>query len=75
MNYSLQETSAAKRAFSALNIATFPVLYFFSFLYYTDAVSTAFLLLMHYLFLTGRYGFSALAGNRLQTLLLNNNKR
>ncbi|CAL8132035.1 unnamed protein product [Orchesella dallaii] len=56
------ELSLTKFAFSALNIATFPVPYFFSFLYYTDSISTPFLLLMHFMFLRGRYGYSAWAG-------------
>ncbi|EEB10157.1 conserved hypothetical protein [Pediculus humanus corporis] len=37
---------------SGFNIATFPPLYFFTFLYYTDVWSTSFVLLTYYLYLS-----------------------
>ncbi|KFM76235.1 putative Dol-P-Glc:Glc(2)Man(9)GlcNAc(2)-PP-Dol alpha-1,2-glucosyltransferase, partial [Stegodyphus mimosarum] len=36
------------KIFSAMNISMFPVLYFFTFLYYTDCGSVFFVLLMYY---------------------------
>lgn len=47
---------------TALGLATFPVLYFFSFLYYTDPVSTFFTLLTYFHVLHSRHGCAALAG-------------
>lgn len=44
---------------SALSISTFPVLYFFSFLYYTDALSTSMILLMYALHLQSKHQLSA----------------
>jgi alpha-1,2-glucosyltransferase len=43
-------------------ISTFPVLYFFTFLYYTDMASTAFVLLTYYCALSGQHYRSAVAG-------------
>jgi len=43
-------------------VATFPVLYFFTFLYYTDAGSTFFILYSYLLSLQGRHRMSAAAG-------------
>lgn len=47
---------------SALNLAMFPVLYFFTFLYYTDCGSTFFVLLMYYLHLRHSFLRAAVAG-------------
>lgn len=47
---------------SALNLAIFPVLYFFTFLYYTDSGSTFFVLLMYYLHLRHSFFKAAIAG-------------
>ena len=44
-------------------LAVFPVLYFFTFLYYTDASSVFFVLLMYYLSLRGNHFAAALAGS------------
>lgn len=47
---------------SATNLAFFPVLYFFTFLYYTDMGSTFLVLLMYCLHLDGRDWFASLIG-------------
>lgn len=47
---------------AALNLAMFPVSYFFTFLYYTDPGSTFFILLMYYLHLKHKFSKAALAG-------------
>jgi len=47
---------------SALAVATFPVLYFFTFLYYTDAGSTFFVLYSYLLSLQRRHCMSAAVG-------------
>ena len=44
----------AKAALSAFNMSLLPVLYFFSFLYYTDVGSTLMVLLAYCLHLDGR---------------------
>jgi len=49
-------------ALTTLNSAFFPVLYFFSFMYYTDVTSLTFLLLMHLLFLRKKFFWSAVIG-------------
>ncbi|XP_059367468.1 dol-P-Glc:Glc(2)Man(9)GlcNAc(2)-PP-Dol alpha-1,2-glucosyltransferase [Carassius carassius] len=54
--------SAARRMFSALALSTFPVLYFFTFLYYTDAGSTFFTLFMYLMALYGSHKAAALLG-------------
>ncbi|XP_071448326.1 dol-P-Glc:Glc(2)Man(9)GlcNAc(2)-PP-Dol alpha-1,2-glucosyltransferase [Hetaerina americana] len=46
----------------SLNLALFPVLYFFTFLYYTDQISTLLVLLMYRLYLGQNFNCSALAG-------------
>nr|CAD7261322.1 unnamed protein product [Timema shepardi] len=48
---------------SAFNLATFPLLYFFTFLYYTDTISTSLVLLMYLFHLYGRNFLSAASGN------------
>ncbi|XP_054609354.1 putative Dol-P-Glc:Glc(2)Man(9)GlcNAc(2)-PP-Dol alpha-1,2-glucosyltransferase isoform X2 [Dunckerocampus dactyliophorus] len=54
--------TAARRILSALSLSTFPVLYFFNFLYYTD-VSSAFIILFTYLMtLHGCHKAAALLG-------------
>ncbi|XP_054720010.1 putative Dol-P-Glc:Glc(2)Man(9)GlcNAc(2)-PP-Dol alpha-1,2-glucosyltransferase [Uloborus diversus] len=47
---------------SALNISMFPVLYFFTFLYYTDCGSTYFVLLMYYWHMKNSYLSASAAG-------------
>ncbi|XP_043092535.1 dol-P-Glc:Glc(2)Man(9)GlcNAc(2)-PP-Dol alpha-1,2-glucosyltransferase isoform X1 [Puntigrus tetrazona] len=54
--------SAARRMFSALALSTFPVLYFFTFLYYTDAGSTFFTLFMYLMTSYGSHKAAALLG-------------
>ncbi|ESO07432.1 hypothetical protein HELRODRAFT_76765 [Helobdella robusta] len=46
----------------ALNITTFPVLFFFNFLYYTDAGSTFFVLLSYYFHLSNVHSLAACMG-------------
>uniref|UniRef100_A0A3B1INH8 Dol-P-Glc:Glc(2)Man(9)GlcNAc(2)-PP-Dol alpha-1,2-glucosyltransferase n=1 Tax=Astyanax mexicanus TaxID=7994 RepID=A0A3B1INH8_ASTMX len=53
---------AARRVLSALTLSTFPVLYFFTFLYYTDAGSTFFTLFAYLMCLYGCHKASALLG-------------
>ncbi|XP_061920578.1 dol-P-Glc:Glc(2)Man(9)GlcNAc(2)-PP-Dol alpha-1,2-glucosyltransferase [Entelurus aequoreus] len=53
---------AARRILSALSLSTFPVLYFFNFLYYTDAGSTFFVLFAYLMTLHGCHKASALLG-------------
>lgn len=48
--------------FTALNLSIFPVLYFFTFLYYTDCGSTFFVLLMYYLHLKHHFKRASIAG-------------
>nr|CAD7396447.1 unnamed protein product [Timema poppensis] len=47
---------------SAFNLATFPLLYFFTFLYYTDTISTSLVLLMYLFHLYGHNFLSAASG-------------
>jgi alpha-1,2-glucosyltransferase len=47
---------------TALALATFPVLYFFTFLYYTDPVSTFFALLTYFYSLRSQHKSAAVAG-------------
>ena len=47
---------------AALSLASFPVLYTFSFLYYTDMTSTLLVLLMYSLHLHRRPGAAAAIG-------------
>lgn len=54
--------SASRRIFSALALSTFPVLYFFTFLYYTDAGSTFFTLFMYLMTLYGCHKAAAFLG-------------
>merc|ERR1712071_649228 len=48
--------------FSALNMALFPPLFFFAFLYYTDVAAVSFVLLMYSLHLNGKNPLAAIAG-------------
>lgn len=52
----------SRRILSALSLSTFPVLYFFNFLYYTDAGSTFFILFTYLMTLYGCHKVSALLG-------------
>ncbi|XP_071389951.1 dol-P-Glc:Glc(2)Man(9)GlcNAc(2)-PP-Dol alpha-1,2-glucosyltransferase isoform X2 [Centroberyx affinis] len=54
--------TASRRVLSALSLSTFPVLYFFNFLYYTDAGSTFFILFTYLMTLYGCHKASALLG-------------
>ncbi|KAL7827869.1 hypothetical protein AOLI_G00310210 [Acnodon oligacanthus] len=54
--------TAGRRVLSALTLSTFPVLYFFTFLYYTDAGSTFFTLFTYLMCLYGCHKASALLG-------------
>ncbi|XP_020346793.1 putative Dol-P-Glc:Glc(2)Man(9)GlcNAc(2)-PP-Dol alpha-1,2-glucosyltransferase [Oncorhynchus kisutch] len=56
----LKEKTASRRVLSALSLSTFPVLYFFNFLYYTDAGSTFFSLFTYLMTLYGCHKASAL---------------
>lgn len=47
---------------SAMNLAFFPLMYFFTFLYYTDVGSTFLVLLMYCLHLDGRDWFASMIG-------------
>lgn len=51
-----------KCSITALVLVIFPVIYFFTFLYYTDTSSVFFVLLMYYLSLHGNHLTAALAG-------------
>ncbi|KAM3860388.1 dol-P-Glc:Glc(2)Man(9)GlcNAc(2)-PP-Dol alpha-1,2-glucosyltransferase-like [Diretmus argenteus] len=51
--------AASRRVLSALSLSTFPVLYFFNFLYYTDAGSTFFILFTYLMTLYGYHKASA----------------
>ncbi|XP_030643074.1 dol-P-Glc:Glc(2)Man(9)GlcNAc(2)-PP-Dol alpha-1,2-glucosyltransferase [Chanos chanos] len=53
---------AAQRLLSALSLSIFPVLYFFTFLYYTDAGSTFFTLFTYLMCLYGSHKAAALLG-------------
>ncbi|KAF4528764.1 hypothetical protein B566_EDAN016951 [Ephemera danica] len=57
-----QKNNNVIRVLDAASLAAFPILYFFSFLYYTDAVSTFFVLAMYTLHLFDRNFHSAAAG-------------
>ncbi|XP_066525258.1 dol-P-Glc:Glc(2)Man(9)GlcNAc(2)-PP-Dol alpha-1,2-glucosyltransferase [Hoplias malabaricus] len=54
--------SAGRRILSALTLSTFPVLYFFTFLYYTDAGSTFFTLFTYLMCLYGCHKAASLLG-------------
>ncbi|XP_020307728.1 putative Dol-P-Glc:Glc(2)Man(9)GlcNAc(2)-PP-Dol alpha-1,2-glucosyltransferase [Oncorhynchus kisutch] len=54
--------TASRRVLSALSLSTFPVLYFFNFLYYTDVGSTFFILFTYLMTLYGCHKASALLG-------------
>ncbi|XP_046386441.1 putative Dol-P-Glc:Glc(2)Man(9)GlcNAc(2)-PP-Dol alpha-1,2-glucosyltransferase isoform X2 [Ischnura elegans] len=45
-----------------LNLALFPVLYFFTFLYYTDQISTLMVMIMYRLYLARKFNWSAFIG-------------
>ncbi|TWW64526.1 dol-P-Glc:Glc(2)Man(9)GlcNAc(2)-PP-Dol alpha-1,2-glucosyltransferase [Takifugu flavidus] len=51
-----------RRVLSALSLSTFPVLYFFNFLYYTDSGSTFFILFTYLMTLYGCHKTSAFLG-------------
>lgn len=51
-----------KRIAMTINLAVFPLHFFFSFLYYTDPLSTLLHLLMHFLWIRKCYKWSAVAG-------------
>ncbi|XP_056604446.1 dol-P-Glc:Glc(2)Man(9)GlcNAc(2)-PP-Dol alpha-1,2-glucosyltransferase [Triplophysa dalaica] len=53
---------AARRMLSSLTLSTFPVLYFYTFLYYTDSGSTFFTLFMYLMALYGCHKTAALLG-------------
>lgn len=54
--------AAMRRVLSALCLSTFPVLYFFTFLYYTDAGSTFFALFAYLMSLYGSHKVAGLLG-------------
>ncbi|XP_020508653.2 dol-P-Glc:Glc(2)Man(9)GlcNAc(2)-PP-Dol alpha-1,2-glucosyltransferase [Labrus bergylta] len=54
--------TTSRRVLSALSLSTFPVLYFFNFLYYTDAGSTFFILFTYLMTLYSCHKASALLG-------------
>lgn len=54
--------TTSRRILSALSLSTFPVLYFFNFLYYTDAGSTFFILFTYLMTLYGCHKASAFLG-------------
>lgn len=54
--------TTSRRILSALSLSTFPVLYFFNFLYYTDAGSTFFILFAYLMTLYGCHKASAFLG-------------
>ncbi|KAM8908007.1 dol-P-Glc:Glc(2)Man(9)GlcNAc(2)-PP-Dol alpha-1,2-glucosyltransferase [Spinachia spinachia] len=56
------KTTTSRRVLSALSLSTFPVLYFFNFLYYTDAGSTFFTLFTYLMTLYGCHKASAFLG-------------
>ncbi|CAG01173.1 unnamed protein product [Tetraodon nigroviridis] len=58
----LQTHAASRRVLSALSLSTFPVLYFFTFLYYTDSGSTFFILFAYLMTLYGCHKTSAFLG-------------
>lgn len=57
-----QTHATPRRVLSALSLSTFPVLYFFSFLYYTDSGSTFFVLFTYLMTLYGCHKTSAVLG-------------
>jgi len=56
------EHSKWKTLLSALNLAIFPPLFFFAFLYYTDVAAVTMVLLMFNLHISGRNNLAAVAG-------------
>nr|XP_023666793.1 putative Dol-P-Glc:Glc(2)Man(9)GlcNAc(2)-PP-Dol alpha-1,2-glucosyltransferase [Paramormyrops kingsleyae] len=54
--------TTSRRMLLALSLSTFPVLYFFTFLYYTDAGSTFFILFTYLMSLYGSHKTAALFG-------------
>ncbi|CAH3024901.1 unnamed protein product [Porites evermanni] len=57
------ESQITRCSVTALVLGVFPVLYFFTFLYYTDSGSVFFVLLTYYLSLRGNHFAAALAGS------------
>lgn len=62
IHQSSREYSTWKSIVSALNIAIFPPLFFFSFLYYTDVAAAFLVFLMYGLHMRGFNTFAAIAG-------------
>lgn len=62
LHFKEKTKTASRRVLSALSLSTFPVLYFFNFLYYTDAGSTFFILFTYLMTLYGCHKASALLG-------------
>lgn len=60
--FSLQAQTTSRRILSALSLSSFPVLYFFTFLYYTDAGSTFFILFTYLMTLYGCHKTAAFFG-------------
>lgn len=58
----VQRHISSKCTFTAINISILPVLYFFTFLYYTDVGSTFFVLLMYLLSLHDQHLLASFAG-------------
>ncbi|CAB3379209.1 Hypothetical predicted protein [Cloeon dipterum] len=58
----LNKGSLSTGALELANLSTFPILYFFSFLYYTDVISTLSVLLMYCAFLHNKIILSAMLG-------------
>lgn len=58
-----EESEITRCSVTALVLGVFPVLYFFTFLYYTDSGSVFFVLLTYYLSLRGNHFAAALAGS------------
>ncbi|KAM6986518.1 dol-P-Glc:Glc(2)Man(9)GlcNAc(2)-PP-Dol alpha-1,2-glucosyltransferase [Aplochiton taeniatus] len=63
LHFKEKTKTASRRVLSALSLSTFPVLYFFNFLYYTDAGSTFFILFTYLMTLNGCHKASALLGS------------
>jgi len=66
--FKLQDMTEKKRAFMAYTLTLFPLNYFFSFLYYTDQLSTFLVLMMSYLASKDRIILSAASGKLLKEM-------
>lgn len=62
MKFSLQDSDGYKLSMTVLALGTFPVLYFFTFLYYTDPGSVFFVLIMYLFCTNNNYFTSAIFG-------------